>query len=91
MNFERIRRVMEVLDWRWFGVNDTEGHIPTVEELKSMVSSLLSQLDESPASTIMCGGFMAYRLNGVGERQVSFVIDTYTPPGEGTVSDEDVH
>ncbi len=72
---------MEFLNWRWFGPNDTEGHIPSVDELRSMVESLLEQLDVSPASTIecSCGGFVAYRQNGYGDRQVSFVIDTYEP------------
>ncbi len=79
MNFERIRTVMEFLNWRWFGPNDTEGHVPTVDELRDMVDSLLEQLDENPASTISCGGFVAYRMNGVGERTVSFVIDTFEP------------
>ncbi len=70
---------MEFLNWRWFGPNDTEGHVPTVDELRDMVDSLLEQLDENPASTISCGGFVAYRMNGVGERTVSFVIDTFEP------------
>lgn len=79
MNFERIRTVMEFLNWRWYGQNDTEGHIPTVDELRTMVDDLLEQLNEHPASTIMCGGFVAYRMNGAGERCVSFVIETLTP------------
>ena len=83
MNFERIRVVMEFLNWRWYGLNDTEGHIPTVEELRNTVDDLLEQLNEHPASTIMSGGFVAYRMNGVGERCVSFVIETYEPDEQG--------
>jgi len=79
MNYERIRTVMQFMNWRWFGVNDTEGHVPSVEELRNVVNNLLDQLNDHPASTISSGGFVAYRVNGTGERCVSFVIDTYEP------------
>jgi hypothetical protein len=51
--FEKVQKVMEFLDWRWFG---SEEGIPTLPELKQEARRLLKHSLEEKES-ISTGGF----------------------------------
>ena len=54
-DFEKVSRVMNFLDWKYFG----DDHPPTPESLKKDLKRLLHKiLEEDDSNAISCGGFI---------------------------------
>lgn len=58
VDFDRIHTIMTALDWRWNG----EG-VPTINQLKNMVSDLCIKVLENGLMRSECGGFEVYILD----------------------------
>ena len=72
--FEKVQKVMEFLDWRWFG---SEEGVPTLPELKQEARRLLKHSLEEKES-ISTGGFhVRYRSYESGEETIElmFAVD----------------
>jgi hypothetical protein len=62
-NIEKVHQHMLDTDWRWSG-DDGTMEVPTVDRLKSLARSLLTQAiwDYSLVTNVGTGGFTAYKL-----------------------------
>lgn len=71
-DFAKVRRVMEFLDWGWYG----EG-VPNVDVMRSTARRLLGNLTGSIKSlSSATGGFRAYRSTGeTGEEHFTLTFD----------------
>ena len=74
-DFERVRKVMEALDWRWFSA---EEGIPKISEMRQKVRKLMrnaydysSEVAESYSAT---GGFHVTYYRDIDKFIVEFVV-----------------
>lgn len=69
-DFERVHRVMSLLQWKWAGSDTT----PSVKTLQQTARDLLRQVAESPYTSpvsVSCGGFRAVRYREPLSRVIS--------------------
>ncbi len=71
--FERVRRVMEALDWQWAGAVDG---VPSIAEMRRCARRLLEDLEKHPEwETTAAGGFRADRITPK-VYELSFVVES---------------
>lgn len=59
-NFEKVRKMMEAVDWRWGGpYMDGEFAVPSIEVMRSQAMSLILEAHRLD-SNVSAGGFEAY-------------------------------
>lgn len=68
-DFEKVKAVMDKLDWKWSGMKrfdpkdhfkeKTGSYVPTLDEIKQFAVNLLWDLANCDADYICCGGFRA--------------------------------
>lgn len=77
MDFDKIHRVMEFLDWKW-AMSDSELRIPEVFEIRRFLRSLLNQFINENLRTLEQGGFRISKVKYEDESiiKVDFVIET---------------
>ena len=57
-DFEKIRKVMVALNWKWAGAKGDENGVPTIDEIKQGAANLLWDLANDPKNkAIATGGF----------------------------------
>jgi len=56
-DFHKVRRVMELLDWRW---QHAENGVPEIHEMVETATRLLNDLVEGNSKETGTGGFTAY-------------------------------
>lgn len=76
MDFDKIHRVMEYLNWQWA---DGEGgfEVPDVPRIRKFCRSLIKNLLEENLQSIESGGFLVYK-DQYNSIRVLFTIETYT-------------
>lgn len=62
-NFERVHKVMEALNWWWYG---EENGVPNIAALRKKARELLKDCADSPRKNYYCsiGGFAAEKQEG---------------------------
>lgn len=75
-DFEKVHRVMQFLDWRWYPNNK----VPSIASLKQTARLCLNGIVDEGAERHMTGGLVAYREQDGDEDglALSFVIEEYT-------------
>jgi hypothetical protein len=69
-DFEKVHKVMESLDWKWFSI----ASVPQIPHLRQKARSLLQHVaNEEPDCTTATGGFVA-RHDKYGRLSLSFVV-----------------
>lgn len=62
-NFDRVVKVMDVLDWKWMIHSSNEFRRPTVDEMKIQIhvlfNSCISWMDRTDRASSSSGGFVA--------------------------------
>lgn len=59
LDFEKIHRVMEALNWGWV---DTEGEVPEVWEIRQFLRKLLNKFIDSNLDLLESGGFVITKI-----------------------------
>lgn len=75
-DFQKVRRVMELLDWRWA---DAENGIPEIHEMVAVATRLLVDLKDFETHENSTGGFTAFWFNDGDAEKVPalrFVVET---------------
>ena len=71
--FERVKRVMEALDWHWSGAADG---VPSIAEMRKCARRLLEDLEKYPDyDNIATGGFVASRITPEIYK-LSFIVES---------------
>ena len=59
-DFEKVRKVMKALKWKWAGVKGDEDGVPTEQEIGDFAAKLLWDLANDPKNRVIgTGGFRA--------------------------------
>ena len=74
-DWEKVRKVMEVLDWKWSTSASNEMVIPSFSTLRRNAKALLIQVSEGDYDSIKTGGFAACKLPD-GHLELRFEIDS---------------
>lgn len=59
LDFEKIHRVMEALNWGWV---DTGGEVPEVWEIRQFLRKLLNKFIDSNLDLLESGGFVITKI-----------------------------
>jgi len=72
-DFQRVLKVMQVLEWKWIDA------VPNLEEIKAQAERLLKSISETnlSAGSIWCGGFKASKRSGHSESflDLEFILE----------------
>lgn len=52
-NFERVRKTMLALDWKWFGFKQ----VPSIDEIKEFAANLMWECANKDIDCVSTGGF----------------------------------
>lgn len=70
-DFDRVHDVMEHLNWGW---KDTDGKVPSIDQLKELAKKLLNEVSEKDEFyNISTGGFRAFKYEN-GSLELEFVL-----------------
>lgn len=70
-DFEKVHNVMEHLNWGW---KDTDGKVPSIDQLKELAEKLLNEVSEKDEFYyISTGGFRAFKYEN-GSLELEFVV-----------------
>lgn len=60
-DFEKVKRVMDAVDWKWSDLNEADGskatRVPTVDDIKAYAADLMWRCANDDIDCIACGGF----------------------------------
>lgn len=70
-NFEKVHKVMELLNWTWLMSND----VPTIDELKKSATRLLNDICKEDFDTSSTGGFKVTKYDD--HLELEFIISNY--------------
>ena len=70
-DFDQVHGVMEHLNWGW---KDTDGKVPSIDQLKELAEKLLYEVSEKDEFyNISTGGFRAFKYEN-GSLELEFVV-----------------
>lgn len=70
-DFDQVHNVMEHLNWGW---KDTDGKVPSIDQLKELAEKLLNEVSEKNGFyNISTGGFRAFKYEN-GSLELEFVL-----------------
>lgn len=72
-DFEKVRKVMVLLDWKWHG--DGEPEIPSIYRMIELSRNLLKKAGKRKHGLVATGGFIARHDDGNFE--LSFVLESF--------------